>query len=420
MSDLNRNNKNEETAFSLLDIFVIILKHRWLIIASSFAAAVLILALSIFTITRPPDSSFNPLSNYYSSSVKIMIQPSGDSVASKISPSAVSPLSIFMGGVTAKTPQLVLAENLLEGNLIKDQIAKDFDLYRKCGLEEYKYKRSMVRKIIGSSLELEPITPLGSNIFVLRYTDVDPVFATQVLSRILELLEESFKELSLERVLRKKKFIEERLQAVEEELKKAQSDLVDFQLAYGITDIYSQSQEQAHLIANLQSDIIKNELEIKTLKEYLTERDPRIVRLKQEIEKKKQLISELRTGLKEFSGGFIPQNEIPNLTIKYLNLESEMEIQKSIYSMLREEYEKVKIEESDNSKTFQVINPVEVPERKAGPRRSIICMVVTIVTFILAIFWAFIKEYFEKVRRDPVESAKLGSIKAILRRKKKI
>ena len=145
--------------------------------------------------------------------------------------------------------------------------------------------------------------------------------------------------------------------------------------------------------------------------------DPKIIRLKQEVGMKRQLLSELRTGLDEFSGEYIPQKQIPSVAIHYLDITSELEMQKSIYNMLRKEYEAVKIEEYNNARTFQIIEPAEVPEKKAGPSRATICIIVTITAFILSAFWALLKEYRDKIKQDPVESKKLENIKSLLLRR---
>jgi len=415
---MERTNQKETTTFSILDVFFTIARHRWLIVISSATAAVLIFIFALISTQLPNDLKKNPLPNYYKPQVQLMIQQSAGLIESQIS-SSRGALSILMGGAAKKSAELILTENLLTGNLIKDQIAEEFDFYTRYELQNARFPKSQAREIFDEAVSIDAGENLDSNMFMLTYLEIDPVFATQVLQRIVELLEAKFKELSLDRVLRTKKFIEDRLAVVGAELENAQTDLLDFQQSYGIIDISRQSQEQTNLIADLQADIIRNELEIKSLSEYLPANDPKIVRLEQEIEQKKKMVSGLKTGTQEFSGDFIPQDQFLDLTTQYLNLQSELEIKKSIFKMLREEYEKIKIEENDNSRTLQIIESAEVPERKSWPRRSVLCIAITFATFFIALFWAFIKEYGERIKQDPVESEKLGRIKALLAKRKR-
>jgi uncharacterized protein involved in exopolysaccharide biosynthesis len=105
---------------------------------------------------------------------------------------------------------------------------------------------------------------------------------------------------------------------------------------------------------------------------------------------------------------------IPELSIQYSSMLEEIKLKQIIYGMLRQEYEKAKIEEANTTKVFQIIEKAEVPEVKSGPSRSRICLVMTVAAFIVSVIIAFYKEYIEKVRNDPEDSEKLGEIKRML------
>ena len=123
--------------------------------------------------------------------------------------------------------------------------------------------------------------------------------------------------------------------------------------------------------------------------------------------------------LEGFSSGndtfSVAQTELPELSARFLNLTRDLQIIQTIYSGLRSQYETVRIEEMNNSSRFQVIETAEVPEKKSWPRRSVICVVVTMAAFFFSVLAAFIKEYFVRARRDPVEAMKLDDIKRMLR-----
>lgn len=409
----NENIKKNQKSISLLDLFYVLIKHRWLVIVSTFVSGVLVVLLLLTTIKLPPDHKWNLLPNYYKPRAELLIQQSDDSILSRLSSSGGSPLSIITG--VQRNPELELAKKLLDGNTIRDKIIDEYNFVEKYDFEDKTYPLISAREIFEDSLEFVQSDVGGaagaSNIFSLRYEDIDPLFAKNVLSRIVELLEERYKALTMERITQKKSFIEERLRTVENELKVAQEDLVNFQITYGVVDISNQSREQAELIEGIQSEIIKDELEIQALREYLPQNDPKIIRLEQEIRNKNQFISELKTGLNRYSGEFIPQDQIPSLNTRYLELKNELDIKQSIYKMLRNEYEAVKIQENDNSRTFQVIEAPELLLVKTGPKRSVICMIMTLAVFFISIFIAFFKEYIERVKKDPVESTKLDKIK---------
>jgi uncharacterized protein involved in exopolysaccharide biosynthesis len=139
-----------------------------------------------------------------------------------------------------------------------------------------------------------------------------------------------------------------------------------------------------------------------------------VVKVRNEIEQLQNLIDELKGGFRVYSAEGIPQTQLPEVTRRYLNMQLDLEIQQSIYAMLREQYEAAKIEEADTSRTFQVIEWAELPEVKHGPSRGRLCVIVTITAFFLAVFAAFVREYLERVRQDPIESRKLNAINRVL------
>jgi len=160
-------------------------------------------------------------------------------------------------------------------------------------------------------------------------------------------------------------------------------------------------------------------MEIESLREYLPDTDPRIVRLRQEIEGKRDFVDRLRTGAQPLADSYIPQEQMPSVLYDYLNLQGELEVQRAVYRTLLQEYESVEIDEADNSKVFQVIEPPEVPEIEAGPYRGKICVIVTIAAFFLSVFLAFIRESLDKARRDPREADKLEGIRSALSLRRK-
>lgn len=408
----------EEDTISLLDLLSVLVKRRWLIIGMTLFAAAFILGISVLSLKLPANSRWNFLPNYYKPEVQVLVKGASEgssAISQMLSSSNLGSLAGLIGVGAGGSSSAELAQALLKGNTIKDQVAEKFNFRERYNITEH--PRTTARKKITASLDVE--FDSKSSILTISYKDTDPEFATRVVNRIVELLEKRFKDLTLEKVRMKKQFLEERLKDVEKELKKAQDNLVAFQKKYGIVDITTQAEQHIKMVADLTSQVYSKEIQLQTLKEYLGDNNPQIIRLKNEIDKTNQLISELKQGFKEFSGETIPQEMLPAVSAQFLNLKRDLTIQETIYSMLRQQYETTKIEETDTSQTFQIIEKAEVPEVKAGPSRSKISIIFTITAFFISIFIAFILEYFDRVEKDPVESVKLEEIKNMLRLRKR-
>jgi len=60
--------------------------------------------------------------------------------------------------------------------------------------------------------------------------------------------------------------------------------------------------------------------------------------------------------------------------------------------------------------TFQIYEKASVPERKAGPSRPKICVVVAAASLLFGVLLAFVVEYFARSLRDPANRNKLKGV----------
>lgn len=82
--------------------------------------------------------------------------------------------------------------------------------------------------------------------------------------------------------------------------------------------------------------------------------------------------------------------------IEIARLTRELDIQNSVYTMLRKEYESVKLEESKEIPPFAIVDQAEVPEKPFKPRKKLNTLVGLILGLGSGTFLAFFLEYWEK------------------------
>ena len=401
--------ENDKDTISLLDLVLVIAKRGRFIAVFTAVFMVLVVLLSVYTLKMPPDSPFNPLPNLYRPEVKIRLQDSASS--NTLSNILKSSEFSFLAGISdisgSGSKNSDLAQALLTGNALLDQIAEEFRFIEKYDLD--KYPKTVAREMIRESMKSDFQSSTG--ILTISYQDIDPEFATAIINRSLDLLEKRFQELTLERVGTKKLFLEERIDEIGLEVRRAQQNLIDFQQKYGIVNIEIQAESQITELAKLNSEIIALEMEIKALLQYRREEDPQILRLRKDLELKRYLLEMKKSGFTAFSSEDIPTTKLPEISAVYFNLRRDLTIQETIFASLRQQYETTKMEEADDSKIFQIIERAEIPERKASPSRGKICVITSLAAFFLSVFVSFIMEYLERVKADPIESQKLRAIK---------
>jgi uncharacterized protein involved in exopolysaccharide biosynthesis len=346
--------RQDEDTISLLDLLGVLAKRWKLIFFATLIAAILIVLYSLYTLRVPPDAPLNTLPNVYKPTVEVRLQEDEGATSFLSDDSGLGAL-IGIGG-QGKSTNVALAQELLLGRTIVDQIAEEFDFRGRYEIEEHVIPtiRRMIREKFTTDFEQE------SGILTIGYTDTDPEFATRIVNRAVSLLEQRFRGLTMEKVLNKKRFLEDRLFEVESQLKNAQTELIQFQVRHGIVDIIPSGGDGAVELVFAQ---------------------------------------------------YVRPERRHSLTLEYFDLQRDKEVLAGIYELLMQQFETAKIEEMDDTRTFQILEQAEVPELKDSPSRGKICIIVTLTTFFLSVFLAFILEYFDRVKRDPEEAEKLNQIK---------
>jgi len=111
-------------------------------------------------------------------------------------------------------------------------------------------------------------------------------------------------------------------------------------------------------------------------------------------------------GINDIGRGVMPPRGT-SIGLETSRIQLELEAQKAIYVQLKSQYELVKIAMESKTPVFQVLELPEVPERKSGPGRGLLCIIVTFAAGFLAVFLAFILNAAENIKKDPEAMAKL-------------
>lgn len=104
-------------------------------------------------------------------------------------------------------------------------------------------------------------------------------------------------------------------------------------------------------------------------------------------------------------------SEGTSVMLEMTRLEMELEAQKEVYTQLKTQYELLKVKMASETPVFQVLELAEVPDRKSGPSRGKLCIIVTFAAVFFAVMLAFAKEAIENIRKDPEAMAKFNKKK---------
>ena len=402
----------QDDTFTVLDLVLVLVRRRRLIVATTGIAAVVLLAYNILAMVIDPESRWNLLPTWFTASVTVSIADDGPdygagaaTLLSRIPDTGglADFASLLAPGTSTDASR---AQELLIGREILDALARQQGFVTDASGND---DIVLARERLGENLDTEYL--FESDLLVISYDHYYPDQAAAGLEFAVQRLREKMHALTIERVRRRKIFLDERLGEVRQDRTEAQDALTEFQQEFGVINLAAQSESAIENVTALKTELYRKEVELHSQIELLGENTAAVVRLRSAVDKLRTLIREIEHGFVEFQDSAIPLQELPALGVRYLDLATELSVHDTIYAFLRSQYESARIEENAKESAFQIVEEVEVPLRKSRPSRALICIIGTLAAFMASILAAFAVERFKRAESDPVQRRQLDEIR---------
>lgn len=383
----------------VIDYLAIVLRYKWMIFIITGLSAITAVAFSILSLVLPPEKS--PLPNKYRAEAVLIVQElEGGGLNSVIAALGI-PSPEQLGGNSGKMDYGQLALMVLESRTLIDTIIEEFNIKQRYNLEES--TRTQAREAVLGRADFK-YTRSGdltssSGILNIRFEAIDPVFARDIVNRMVELLNEWFLSKGGSTKLKKKELLENKIAEMSTEIARLETDIENFQRKYGVLTVEELANSQSQVLADLRSQLIIKEMEIKNYARFSKIEDPELTRLRAERDNIEELIS---LNEREFTG-----LDLPSLSLEFARLKMALDIQTRIFESLSEQYEIAKLT-LGSEPVFQILELAEVPDEKSSPSRGKICMIVTVFALIISMLIAFLMNAIHRMRNDPSRIKRIG------------
>ena len=287
-----------------------------------------------------------------------------------------------------------LALMILQSRIILDPLVEEFDIIRKYKIEES--IKTTSRNVLLNSIKFNYQKLTGA--LTISYEAIDPVFARDMVNRMVELLDEWFRYKGGTRKLKEKDLLEKKIGEISVDISRLESEIQSFHKKYGLLTVEELAGSQATLMADLRSQLVLRELEIKNYSLFSRIEDPELIRMKAERDNILELIEQNE---RAFS-----QMDLPALALEFARLTMALDIQRRIYVSLSEQYEIIKLS-LESEPMFQILELAEVPDEKSSPQRSKICIITVLIAFAGSIMLAFFLNALNKLKTDPAGLKKI-------------
>ena len=368
----------DETAINLLDLLLVVVKRKTMIICITLAAAVL---TALYSLSLP---------NIYTS--KALIYPSQeDKGLANAMMAQFGGLANLAGGSLGGKTLEDLYLTLLKSDAIKDPIIDRLGLM----------KRFKAKMRTGVYRRLDAVTMVSAGkkdgVITISVSDRDRRWAAALADAYVRELGNLTIRLNVTGAGKNRLFLENRLGEAKADLGRAEEALRTFQARNKVLNVPEQAKATIQGVAQLRAQLALEEVRLATTRRQFTDAS-------QEVKNAKATIINLKTQVEQLEGqggGSIPSvGSVPGLGQEYVRLMREFKIQESIVELMTKQYELARINELKDVVPFQVIQSAKVPERKSKPKRSRIVILATMAAFFASVFFAFIREYADRMPQE--------------------
>lgn len=218
-----------EDEIDLIDLVSVLLKRKWLIIGITGLSMVGALAYAIGSLLLPPETSYLP--NEYTPKAHMMINDSsssGGGMASMLASSGLGGLANLAGvNVASGSTYSALAVYLAGTNSFLDSVVDRFNLIERYKIE--KSPRAESRKALKEKLSASMDDESG--VFTISFTDIDPVFAQEVVNYSVQYMEQRFTEMGIDKNKLQKENLEVNIKNTYDEIIKLEAESMNLDRA---------------------------------------------------------------------------------------------------------------------------------------------------------------------------------------------
>ena len=380
-----------EDEISLLDLLIVLAKHKKLILGLPFVTAVLAAGISLLM----PD--------IYTATTKILPPQQSQSGASAVLAQLGGLASLAGAAGGFKNPNDVYVA-MLNSRTVADNLIQRFDLMQRY---ETKYPSDARKALAG----VARITAGLDGLIVVEVDDKNPQFAADVANAFVDELNKFTGVLAVSEASQRRLFFERQFEQATDNLTKAEAAARQALEKGGLVQVEGQGRAIVENTARLRGQITVKEVQIGAMRTFAADRNPDLQLAQRELESMKRELARIE-GASGSGSGNARENSGPG--IDNLGLLRNVKYRETIYELLAKQYELAKINEAKDSTLIQVLDKAIEPDRKSKPNRRKIVLLWTVAALFAGILWAFVRETTTRVEHDPQQAERLQALKRYL------
>ena len=382
----------EADEISLLDLAIVLAKHKKLILGLPLVAAIIAV---IVTLLMP---------NIYTGVTRILPPQQSQSTAAAMLFQLGGLADIAGQSLGIKNPN-DLYVGMLKSRTVADTLIDRFGLKKVYDENTYHYAR----------MELEKRTMVASGrdgIIKVEVEDKDPKRAAAIANGYVEELYKLTQTLAVTEASQRRLFFERQLDQTRKNLASAEAAARQGLEKGGLVVVDAQGRGMIETTARLRAQIAVKEIQIGAMRAFATGQNPDLRQAQHELDAMKQELAKMEG---TSSGRDTADSASKADGMENLRLLRDVKYFETIFELLAKQYEIARIDEARDASLIQVLDKAVEPERKSKPKRALIVILSALIAGVITVSWAFVAEALEKARRDPDGSSRLQALRSYLR-----
>jgi uncharacterized protein involved in exopolysaccharide biosynthesis len=387
-----------EDEVSLLDLLIVLAKHKRIVLGVPFGAAIGATVISLI------------LPNFYTGTARILPPQQSASAASAL----LNQLGGTWGGLAGAAGATLGIKNpsdlyvgMLKSRTVADDLIARFELGKVYGEDRLSDARQR--------LERETTIAGGRDgIITVEVDDRDPKRAAELANAYVDELMKLTKVLAVTEASQRRLFFEQQLLQAKDNLVGAEVAARQGLQKGGLAQVDAQGRSIIEVTARLRAQISAKEVQLGAMRTFAAEGNPELQRTQEELGALRRELARVEGsspissfGKGEAAGGSGLDNLGRLRDVKYYEF---------LYELLAKQFELAKIDEAKDATVIQVLDKAIEPDRKSRPKRSLIVALSAVAAALVSVLWAFVQETIEAANRDPRQSERLTRLKEYLRK----
>ena len=374
----------------LIDLVLILAKSKRLIVGLPLAVATLVFLASLV------------LPDVYKAGTKLLPPKQAESGAAAMLAQLGGMGGLAAGMAGLKSPNEVYI-GMLNSRTVADRLIARFRL------NEH-YDEASPEKARRKLAENTQVTVGKDGLIVIEVEDENRKLVAPLANAYVEELLKLTQVLAVTEAGQRRMFYEQQLEQAKRNLAAAEVKLKGSLDTRGVISVDSQSRAIVETVGRLRAQVSAKEIQLGSMQAFVTENNPEYRRAREELLSLRAELVRLENGRPAAQGDNGGPQGLENIQtlrdVKYYQM---------LYELLAKQYEVARLDEAKEASVVQVLDPALEPERKFKPKRLLIGAMAALVTLLVAIAIAFLREAKQRALRTPAGAANWRALQAQMR-----